>query len=504
MDRSPRLFTIPPSAPFLPTLFRALFKGELIPGFTPADPLRLAATTIYLPTRRACRLAREAFLDALKTDAATLPRIVALGDIDEDEIIFAQAATGAAAEDALDLPPALDSYERRALLANLILAWTRRLASAGATDPPLIVNSPAAAFGLADDLARLMDDMTTRQVPWDRLDQLVPDELDAYWQLTLRFLKIAREEWPKLLADRGAIDPAERRDRLIAAEAARLDATPDRPVIAAGSTGSMPATAALLATIARLPHGAVVLPGLDTFLDDEAWAMIGGTPDVAPAAGHPQFAMQALLARLGARRDDVVVLAPARGREALASEVMRPAAATHHWRERLKRAFAGHIAAGLAGVAVVDAANTEEEALAIAVALREALDTPNATAALITPDRALARRVVAALGRWNVAADDSGGDPLGDTAAGRFARLAAEAALNGLAPVSLLALLKHPLLRLGAGPGAAPSCHSGAGARDPAGAASASRQRRPCPCSGEPAAAARYVAARRRLRAASR
>jgi len=41
-------------------------------------------------------------------------------------------------------------------------------------------------------------------------------------------------------------------------------------VIAAGSTGSMPATAKLLATIAHLRHGAVVLPGLDTDLDAEA------------------------------------------------------------------------------------------------------------------------------------------------------------------------------------------------------------------------------------------
>ena len=97
MERPPRLFTIPASAPFLPTLLNALAAGELIPGFAFADPLALANATIYLPTRRACRLARDAFLDALKTEAATLPRIVALGDIDEDEIVFAQASTGALA-----------------------------------------------------------------------------------------------------------------------------------------------------------------------------------------------------------------------------------------------------------------------------------------------------------------------------------------------------------------------------------------------------------------------
>src|SRR5262245_41999295 len=131
MDRPPRLFTIPPSAPFLPTLLDAFIAGRLVPGFTFADPLSLSAATIYLPTRRACRLARDAFLAALKTEAATLPRIVALGDIDEDEIVFAQAATGTAAEDALGLPPALAHYERRALLARLILAWSQQLQSAG-------------------------------------------------------------------------------------------------------------------------------------------------------------------------------------------------------------------------------------------------------------------------------------------------------------------------------------------------------------------------------------
>src|SRR5262249_9172996 len=154
---------------------------------------------LYLPTQRACQLARDAFLDVLNSDAAMLPRIVALGEIDEDEIVFAQAATSVAGADALSFPPALEGYERRALLAKLIMTWTRQLERAGGNVPPLIVNSPAAAFGLAADLARLIDDMTTRQVPWDRLDQLVPDEMDAYWQLTLRFLKIASQQWPALL-----------------------------------------------------------------------------------------------------------------------------------------------------------------------------------------------------------------------------------------------------------------------------------------------------------------
>src|SRR5215470_8595218 len=460
---APRVFTIPASTPFLPTLIRALLNREFVPGFPASrDPLALAEATLYLPTRRACRLARDLFLDATEAKAAILPRIVAVGDVDEDEIAFAQAAPGALAADALDLPPALGGLERRMLLAQLVLKWAGSPEMRAAEGAPLIANSPAAALALADDLARLMDDMTTRKVSWDRLDELVPAELDEYWQLTLRFLKIARDAWPTLLAARGAIEPAARRDALIKAEAARLAAVGDGPVIAAGSTGSMPATAELIATIAKLPHGAVVLPGLDTALDAESWELIGGRSDtaghdiIAPAIGHPQFAMQALLRSIGITRESVVTLGkPAvHGRDLAVSEALRPAAATDRWQRLAGSEAPAQIDRAFAALSVVEAATAEEEALAIAVALRETLETPDKTAALITPDRALARRVLAALERWHVAVDDSGGDALADTPAGLFARLAAAAALGGLAPVALLGLLKHPLLRLGAPAGA--------------------------------------------------
>src|SRR3954471_17222058 len=270
----PRVFTIPASSPFLQTLIGALKDGRLIAGFPGSDPLALSEATLFLPTRRACSLAREEFLKTLGTDAAVLPRLVPLGDIDEDELAFADAANG---EAALAVPPSLGPLERRLLLSQLALAWSQRLRPAKG-DPALIVHSPAAALGLADDLARLIDDMTTRQVDWTKLDTLVPDALDRYWQLTLDFLKIAREHWPKLLDEQGRIEPAARRDLLIEAERIRL-AVNAAPVIAAGSTGSMPATASLLATIAKLPHSAVVLPGLDTDLDEDSWELIGEIKD---------------------------------------------------------------------------------------------------------------------------------------------------------------------------------------------------------------------------------
>jgi ATP-dependent helicase/nuclease subunit B len=453
----PHVFTIPASAPFLPVLIDALRRGVLVPGFPAGnDPLELARLTLYLPTRRACRLAREVFLDKLHDEAAILPRIVPLGDIDEDEIAFAEAATAELAETALRLPPALGGLERRLILAQLIAQWAVSITPKQGS--PLIANTPGAAIALADDLARLMDDMITRQVAWEKLDNLVPENLDEYWKQSLEFLKFVHPNWRQILIEQNAIEAAERRDKLIEAEAKRL-AGSQAPVIAAGSTGSMPATAKLLATIATLPHGAVVLPGLDTQLDEASWALIAGNDDDdshdgLPAASHAQFAMHALLDRLRLARGEVVALADATSREVLVSEALRPAATTERWHARRNAEFARATDRALASFAMIEAANAEDEALAITVALREALETPGKSAALVTPDRALARRVIAALERWQVPVDDSGGDALSQTQAGVFARLAAETALGGLQPVPLLALLKHPLLRLAAAPGA--------------------------------------------------
>jgi len=453
-----RVFSVPVSVPFLRTVIAALIDGRLVDGFAArANPARLAEATLYLPTRRAGRLAREIFLDELKADAAVLPRIVALGDIDEDELAFAEEAEQYGGTAPLEIPPRLGDLERRLTLAKLVAAWAK-----GPVLAPLVVGGPASTLALAGDLARLMDDMVTRGVGWEALDGLVPDQLDQYWQHSLDFLQIARQAWPAHLQEIEKIEPAARRDLLIEAEARRLTAHHHGPVIAAGSTGSMPATAKFLHAVSTLTQGAVVLPGLDTDLDDDAWQLIGGVRNAQgkftapPASNHPQFAMHALLDRFGIKRGDVEILGdPApHGRDVLASEAMRPSNASAHWQTRLAEpGIAEKISHGMKNLAVIEAANPEMEALAIAVAMREARHL-NKSAALVTPDRALARRVIAALGRWNLGFDDSGGDALMETSAGVFARLAAEAVANGLEPPTLLALIKHPLCRLGGAPGA--------------------------------------------------
>ncbi|RDV04148.1 double-strand break repair protein AddB [Undibacter mobilis] len=441
----PNLFTISASAPFLEVLVDALLDGRLVKGYPASrEPLEIARATLYLPTQRACRVARDVFLKQLGTDAAILPRIVPLGGIDEDDIAFAEAAKAELPEQALTIPEAMSGLSRLMPLSALILKWATTIAPKQRGHVPLVASNPVTAFRLAQDLARLMDDMTTRQVPWGALDDLVPDEHDRYWDLTLGFLKFIREQWPAILAGGNRIEPAERRDLLIKAETERLAKASD-PIIAAGSTGSIPATATLLDTIAKLPHGAVVLPGLDTDLDDTSWDAILSETDASH--GHPQFALASLIKRIGIMRADIVTLAkPApHGRERVTSEALRPALASQLWQALPNdTAFGTRADAAIKDIAVIEAANAEEEALAIAVTLREAVETPGKTAALVTPDVALGRRVAALLARWNVAVDDSRGQSLADLPEGVFARLVADVARHKFAPIPLLSLLKHP------------------------------------------------------------
>ena len=438
----PRVFSIPASAPFLPTLARALLDGELIRGFSPrGDPLALASATVYLPTRRSTRAFAEALLAALGTEATLLPRIVPLGDTDEDALAFAESAA------ALERPSPISTAERRLVLARLVLQFAQ---VTGRDGRPLVAASPAASLALADQLARLFDDMTIAGVSFDALDQdgFVPAELDKYWQQSLEFLKIARDAWVTHLRERDLVDPTEWRDRLLAREAVRIAEDSGGPVIAAGSTGTIPAVARLIEAIAGCANGAVVLPGLDQFLDDASFQSIEGAEDTDASPGHPQFGLKRLITRIGIQRTDIEALGAAGqpGREKLISEAFRPAATTELWRQR-SETFDHDAAAALSGITLIEAAEPREEALALAVALRECLETPGTHAALVTPDRTLARRVAAELRRWGIEVDDSAGTALTDSEAGRLARLAALAAAQQLAPVPLLALLRHPGVR---------------------------------------------------------
>lgn len=443
-----KLFTIPPGAPFLDALAQAMLAGRFGRLVDPDDPMALARATIYLPTRRAARALVARLSERLGAKPLLLPRIVPLGDVDEVEtaLIGAQAWTHGA------LTP-VDPLARRMLLTRLVDAWGRSANRShlklDPSEPSLVPTTLSDAYGLAGDLAALLDQMQTEGVAVERLATLDAARFDAIWQLNASFLAILGKAWPAILAERGECDPASLRNAMLLAERERLLANPPGgPIIAAGSTGTIPATARLLAAIARLPQGAVVLPGLDLALSEQAWRAIADEP----APSHPQAALHHLLDALQARRDDVVSLAePDASRAArtlLLREAMLPASVTELWaglRERLSEADA---AAAMADLSLAEAADEREEALTVALALRETLEQPGAQAALVTPDRGLAERVAVELKRWGVEVDDSAGLPLARWPAGALLRLALAAALSGFAPASLIDLMAHPLCRL--------------------------------------------------------
>ncbi len=452
--RRPRVASIAPGLPFLPALVEAVLDGSLGIGLSGPVAADLSAATIFVPTRRAARALAAAFADALQPSAVLLPRIVPLGDPSdlEERLLLSEMVEPGRGETAL--PPAIGDFDRRFRLTRLVDAWRGRLETdGGGRGLFTVAASPADAFALAGDLAGLIDEFWIEGVDWRRVGQDVPGEFDRYWSLTAGFLRIAAEYWPAQLQELGLLDAVRRRDLLLRAEARRLELTaPDVPFIVAGSTGTVPATAQLMAAIARLPSGAVVLPGLDLHVDEATWAAIGEDGGETTSPGHPQSALKRLLARLEIERADVVPLGrespSAAARTRIVSAALRPAGMTDGW-PRLREELGSDIAEAIAGVTVVEADDERLEALAVALILRETLEHPGRTAALVTPDRVLAMRVGIELQRWGMTVEDSGGRPLASTPMGALAALALAARRADFAVVETIALLRHPLVKLG-------------------------------------------------------
>ncbi|KQT64358.1 MULTISPECIES: double-strand break repair protein AddB [unclassified Aureimonas] len=448
------IFSIAPGLPFLRTLAEGILDGTIVPGRSyRGDVLGLAGVTIYLPTRRAAMALRAEFARALGGISAVLPAIRTLGEADDAGLFEGGAPIG--------LEPVIEPLDRRLLIARFVRQWKTATQAAaveamtGETiQPP---SSAADALWLAKDLCTLLDEAETEGVAFAALSDLAPERLAAWWQLTLTFLDILARHWPAVLAERGVTDPFAARNAALLREAARLGSSATKgPLIVAGSTATAPATVALMRAVAGLPNGAVVLPGLDRHLSDEDFDAIHlgtGPGRTGAAPGHPQYGLKRILSQMLLPRGAVDHLAPEEGtkeaaREAFLSDAFRPAGTTDAWGESAAR----HPAQSLDGLALVEAVDEREEALAIAVAMRGALSDPASTVALTTPDRSLARRVVAELARFGISANDSAGRPLSATAPGTLMELALEAALRPGDPVVLLGLLKHPLLRLGHAP----------------------------------------------------
>lgn len=396
----------------------------------------LARVLILLPNRRACRALRDEFLDASGGKPLILPRIQPIGEV-EDEALFISSMAGVS-DGKAQPEQAIDSVRRDFLLTNLVLAFNQKNPTAG--------GNLAHALELARELASFLDEVNREGLDFSALADLAPENLAGHWQHTLDFLLIISRQWPHLLEGEGAQDGVVVRNKLLALLADEWQKNPpDFPIIAAGSTGSQPATAHLLKAIASLPLGAVFLPAPDLAMPEDEWNALTDT--------HPQYMLKKLLEKMDISRSQVQVLGgdaedkKQRARQQVVRAIFAPPAATVKWKNMELPAESG-----LAGITLVEADNVLAEAKIIAAALRRALETPEKTAALITPDRQLARMVASNMQRFGVMVDDSAGRQLASSAPACFLRLVLEMVASRFAPAPLLAVLRHPLAACGIAP----------------------------------------------------
>ncbi len=397
----------------------------------------LSAIKILLPTRRACRELRNSFLKITKGKTIILPSMYPIGDLDAEELELKIGGSGNNKE-IIEIPPAISDLRRQLLLTTLI----KKL--------PEHTGNTSQAIKLAAALCKLMDQIYAENLSLADMDKLVPEEFSEHWQITLNFLKILSTSWPEILKEHNLIDAADRRNRILKAQSDFWkENPPTTPIIAAGSTGTIPAVSNLLKTISSLPEGMVIIPGLDDNIDDESWQFLEPT--------HPQYAIKNLLNHIGIDKEEVKIWKyeaqelnqnwhkqyNKQFHKILASEIMRPSQTIDKWKDINIANIKEHIKRK--DILKIECENEQDEATLISMLMREALEDPDKICALVTPDRFLARRVAASLKRWNINIDDSGGYNLSDSLIGSYLRLILQALLEEFTPSTLLPLLKHKI-----------------------------------------------------------
>ncbi|SDX41238.1 double-strand break repair protein AddB [Ruegeria halocynthiae] len=407
----PRVFAVPPGADFPKFLVNGLHRR-----FEGQPPDALARVQLVVNTRRMARRVRDLFDQG---PACLLPRLSLLTDLGESA-------------DLAQVPPAIPPLRRRLELTQLIGKLLDQ-------QPDLAARS--SLFDLSDSLAALIDEMQGEGVSPDAIRQLDVSDMSGHWARAQAFIGIADQFMD---SGAGAMDAQARQRRVIENLIARWQVSPPtHPIILAGSTGSRGTTLMLMQAVARLPQGALVLPGYDFDQPEHVWRNLD---DALSSEDHPQYRFRKLMLGLGLNPDQILPWmpdqAPSPSRNKLISLALRPAPVTDAW--MTEGPHLPVLNGATKDVTLIEASSPRAEALAIALRLRQAAETGQ-TAALITPDRMLTRQVSAALDRWNILPDDSAGLPLQLSPPGRFLRHVAGLFARRLDGEALLTLLKHPL-----------------------------------------------------------
>ena len=419
MSNLKNIYNIPLSCSFWDTLADIYLEKYQSQSFG------LASVLFLVPNRRSCQMLTAAFIRQQGLNPAILPQIIPIAEIDDEELFFSGFGNP---DFIIEEKMAISKEERLFLFARMIMSKPN--------DFGLKQISLAQALNLALDLAGLIDTACQMELSFDKLADLVPEKYATHWQETLKLLKIITEFWPQILAERQAIDMAELKRNLLYQQASVWQKEQTlRPIVAAGITASFPCIVNALKVISHLPNGEIYFSGIDYFADETYWQAIDES--------HPQFELKELLHLLDLDRKDISSVCPKKfpSREQLISEIMRPATVSDAWRhlERIP-----DVQSCLSNIRLIETKTQREEAVAIALKMREILNMPEKTAALITYDRNLARRVSAELKRFDVNIDDSAGLPLSLTPIGIFLRLIVEAAEDMSSDIKFIGLIKNP------------------------------------------------------------
>lgn len=397
--------------------FFALYKDK---------PEELAEVLFLLPSRRACQNLKEAFVRQNGRAPTILPQIRPLADDEDDEFYLSGNA-----DFSFSLKPAVPPFYRALVLTKMIMRTPKQW---GLGDI-----SAAQAYALAQNLSELIDLTRENNLSFDNITNIVREEYAEHWQQILQLLAIITLHWPKILQEEGYIDSSARKAELLREQIKIWQQNPPtQKIVIAGTTAGFPLLKELVKTVLSFADSEVYLYGVDNYLSENDWDKID--------ENHPQFELKELLDFLKLKRSDVLPLESVKmsAKQRFVSEIMRPASTTAEWQKIVHNKFC---ADDFDYLKIINCDDLRQEAYAIALIMRETLETPEKTAALVTTDRNLARRTVAELKRWNIIADDSSGQPLHLSPIGIYLRLIVNVLEQDFSKVSLLALLKHPFTK---------------------------------------------------------
>lgn len=389
-------------------------------------PEELANILFLLPNRRSCQSLAGAFVRKRGGQPTILPRMEPIADIEEDEIFLSGNA-----EVLKKLKPSVNQLERVLNFTRMIMLKNKY----GISDVSL-----SQAYALAQNLASFMDTVQNEDLDFANLKNIVPDEYSEHWQKTLILLQIITEYWPRILSENGKCDPAERKKQLLKAEMDFWCNSSQKPkIVIAGTTAAYPYLREVVKTVAEFEEGEVYLYGLDKYLDEDSWNSID--------ENHPQYELKTLLDFLNISREDITDINSGNItlREKLISEIMRPATSSGMWRKLSLQTLPKE---AFNNIHLINCDDVRQEAKAIALIMRETLETAGKTVALVTMDRNLSRRVVSELRKWNIKADDSAGQPLSLSHIGVYFRLIGEAIAKDTM-TSKITVMKYPYTSCG-------------------------------------------------------